>query len=289
MKQLLQTSNAIPVAIEKSSPMIKYDRFGVLPTRQSLWTPETGKSVCLTAAQVSAPLAASIILSDGNDDFLSLRATGPFSTVSQNFPSPYQLKTNNTLMVRTSDEQIDCQTSGAVTATQTAYNGRTDFTNVNNAVGLHNGSVASLASALLTQTGGNIVLGYSLLPALAAYLDIEQVVIKFYCRLNLTLAVGISSMILNWRSNPQAAWTQLDQISLSIIGTLNYLTNPVEFDITAAVLGAANPWDVITTLQTSFIGSHTGLGIGNTIQLDAVEIEICTTGQNQLTLFGYEV
>ncbi|ACL20244.1 hypothetical protein Dhaf_2211 [Desulfitobacterium hafniense DCB-2] len=289
MRQVLQTPQSIPVAIEKSSSTIKYDRFGVLPTRQGLWTPAAGKSICLTAVQGTAPLAVSILLSDGSDDFLSLRITTPFSTVNQNFPSPYQLKANNTLMVRTSDEQIDCNTSGAATATQAAYNGRTDFTNVNNAVGLRNGSVASLASALLTQTGGNIVLGYNLLPALADYLDIEQVVIKFYCRLSLTLAVGVSSMLLNWRPNPQAAWIQLDQISLAIIGTLNYLTNPLEFDITTAVLGAANPWDVITTLQTSFIGSHTGLGIGNTIQLDAVEIEICTTGQNQLTLFGYEV
>lgn len=289
MRQILQTSQSIPTAIEKSSSTIKCDRFGVLPTRQGLWTPAAGKSICLTAVQGTAPLAVSILLSDGSDDFLSLRITAPFSTASQNFPSPYQLNTDATLMVRTSDEQIDCQISGAADATQAAYNGRTDFTNVNNAVGLHNGSVASLASALLTQTGGNIILGYSLLPVLADYLNIEQVVIRFYCRLNLTLAVGVSSMILNWRPTPQVAWIQLDQISLSIIGTLNYLTNPVEFDITNAVLSAANPWDVITTLQTSFIGSHTGLGIGNTIQLDAVEIELCTTGQNQLTLFGYEV
>jgi len=39
----------------------------------------------------------------------------------------------------------------------------------------------------------------------------------------------------------------------------------VAYDITTAVLGAPNPWEVITTLQTLFMGSHTGLGLGNSI------------------------
>ncbi len=54
------------------------------------------------------------------------------------------------------------------------------------------------------------------------------------------------------------------------------------------MLEASAPWEVINNLQTSFVGSHTGLGLGNTIQLDAVEIEICATGKNQIVLFGYE-
>lgn len=278
----------IPGAIEKNSNLIKYAAFGVLSTGITLWTPEAEKRVCLTAVQASASQGVSILLSNGNNDFLSLRITEPFSAVSQSFYSSYNLSPNTPLMVRTAAEQIKCNTSGAVTATQIAYNGRTDFTNVNNAVGLHNGSVATLASALLTQTRGNIILGYSLLPAMYNYLDIEQVVIKFYCKLSLTLAVGVSSMIFSWRPNAQAAWTGLGQVSLSLIGTADYLTNPYEQDITAAVLGAPAPWDVINNLQTSFAGSHTGLGLGNTIQLDAVEITICTTGKNQITVFGYE-
>lgn len=95
-------------------------------------------------------------------------------------------------------------------------------------------------------------------------------------------------MILYWRPNAQVAWTELEQISLSLIGSLDYLTNPIEKDITDAVLEASAPWEVINNLQTSFVGSHTGLGLGNTIQLDAVEIEICATGKNQIVLFGYE-
>ncbi|NYB74973.1 hypothetical protein HZF24_12570 [Sedimentibacter hydroxybenzoicus DSM 7310] len=242
----------------------------------------------LTSVQVSAPLAASILFSDDNTDFLSLRITQPFGTVSQVFPSEYRLTTGNPLKLSTSDEEISCNTSGAVTAAQAAYNGRSDFTNVNNATGLANGTLASLNSALINQTGGRLVLGYSLLPAQYKYLEIEQVIIKYYCRLNLTLAVGVSSMILYWRPDTNAGWIELQQISLSIIGSANYLSNPIEHDITDAVREASDPWDVINNLQTSFVGSHTGLGLGNTVQLDAIEIEICVAGKNQITVSGYE-
>ncbi len=80
----------------------------------------------------------------------------------------------------------------------------------------------------------------------------------------------------------------MQQISLSIIGSANYLNNPIEHDITNMVREASDPWEVINNLQTSFVGTHTGLGIGNTIQLDAIEIEICMAGKNQITVFGYE-
>lgn len=191
-------------------------------------------------------------------------------------------------MISTSDEEISCNIFGAVSATQINFNDRSDFSNVNNAVGLANGSLASLNSGLLAQTRGRIVLGYSMLPSEYDYLEIERVVIKYYCRLSLTLAVGTSSMMLYWRPNSQENWIELQQISLSLIGAVNYLTNPIEHDITNAVLAASDPWEVINNLQTSFVGTHTGLGLGNVIQLDAIEIEICTTGKNQITLSGYE-
>lgn len=80
----------------------------------------------------------------------------------------------------------------------------------------------------------------------------------------------------------------MQEISLSVIGTLNYLTNPIEYDITDIVGGASDPWEVINNIQTSFVGTHTGLGLGNTVQLDAIEIKICMAGKNQITVFGYE-
>ncbi|TCL55205.1 hypothetical protein EDD76_11645 [Kineothrix alysoides] len=289
VKNSIQASNQqILLAIKKSSDIINYYSVGIQPSKTILWTPEPQKSIYLTSVQVSAPLAVSILLSDDDIDFLSLKITQPFSTVSQAFPSPFKLTTGNSLMLSTSDEDISCNINGAATATQVAYNGRSDFTNVNNAIGLSNGTLASLSSALLTQARGRLVLGYSILPTQYQYFEIEQVTIKYYCRLSLTLAVGVSSMILYWRPNTQVDWTQLQEISLSIIGSVNYLTNPIQYDITDTVLGAPDPWAVINNLQTSFVGTHTGLGIGNIVQLDAIEIQICMSGKNQITVFGYE-
>lgn len=295
MKHNIQVENSIQatnqqvlLTIKKSSDVINYYSVGIQPSKTIIWTPETQKSIYLTSVQVSAPLAVSILLSDEDTNFLSLNITQPFSTVSQSFPSTFKLTTGNSLMLSTSDEEISCSIYGAVTASQVAYNSRSDFTNVNNAIGLSNGTLASLSSALLTQTRGRLVLGYSMLPTQYKYLEIEQVVIKYYCRLNLTLAVGVSSMILYWRPNVQVDWINLQEISLSIIGTANYLTNPIEHDITDMVRDASDPWEVIGNLQTSFVGTHTGLGVGNTVQLDAIEIEICTAGKNQITICGYE-
>ncbi len=287
-KSMPATNQQILVTIKESSNVVNYYSFGIQPSKTILWTPEPQKSIYLTSVQVSAPLAVSIILSDTDLNFLSLRITQPFSTVSQAFPSAFKLTAGNSLMLSTSDEEISCNIYGAVTATQVAYNNRSDFTNVSNAIGLSNGTLASLNSGLLVQTRGRIVLGYSMLPTQYKDLEIEQVIIKYYCRLNLTLAVGVSSMILYWRPNTQEDWINLQEISLSIIGTANYLTNPIKHDITDMVRGASDPWEVINNLQTSFVGTHTGLGLGNTVQLDAIEVEICMAGKNQITIFGYE-
>lgn len=285
---ILQSNQQILFTMEEGSDMIKYHSFGTLPTKETIWIPGTDKSIFLTAVQVSSPLPVSILLSDGNNNFLSLRISEPFSTVSQHFSSAYRLETNNALMVSTSDEEVECNIFGAINATQVDYNSRSDFTNVNNAVGLANGSLASLNSGVLTQTRGRLVLGYNMMPLEYKYLEIEKVVIRYFCRLSLTLAVGTSSMIFYWRPNSQASWVELGQMSLSLLGSIDHLTNPVEYDITNAVLAESNPWEVINNLQTSFVGAHTGIGLGNTVQLDAIEIEVCMTGINQITVFGYE-
>lgn len=275
------------ITIPDSAKIMKYDRFGMLPTPKTIWTPGSQESIFLTAVQVSAPLAASILLQDGGNDFLSLRVTEPFGSTGQSFPSAYRLSTGNALLVRTSEEEIKCNTAGAVSATQVNYNGRSNFTNVNNAIGLNNGSLAVLNSALAARSG-RINLDYSLLPAQYDSFEIESVVINYYCRIALTLAVGTSTMILCWRPNASANWTDLQQINLSLVGSVNHLINPASHDITSAVLAASDPWDVIDNMQTSFVGEHTGLGLGNVVELDAVEIQICMAGTNQLTLFGYE-
>lgn len=268
--------------------MIKYYSFNALPQKTAIWTPAPQKCINLTAVQASAPLGVTIILSSDDEEFMALRITDTSTTVSQSFPSAYRLMNGNTISLSASDEETVCETFGAASATQVAYNSRSDFTNVANAAGLPNGQYATLTSALLIGTSGRIVLDYNMIIEAASQLQIESVVIKFYCRLSLTLAVGTSSMIFYWRPDPADAWIELQQASLSLIGTLNYLTSPLEQDITAAVLSAADPWEVITSLQTSFVGVHTGLGLGNTIQLDAVVVEVCVTGINKITLVGFE-
>ncbi|QDR81172.1 hypothetical protein [Sporomusa termitida] len=269
--------------------MIKDYSFSALPAAIPVWTPSPQKSINLTAAQVSNPLAATIILSsNGDKSFLALRTTESSPTIVQSFPSAYRLSSGDTIFARTADEGERCENFGAATATQVAFNSRSDFSNVNNAAGMADGQVAALSSGLLIGTRGRIVLSYNMSLAALEQLQLESVIIKFYCRLALTLAVGTSTMIFYWRPNSADNWIELQQASLSLLGTLDYLTSPLEQDITAQILTAANPWEVINNLQTSFVGSHTGLGIGNTIQLDAVEVEICVTGLNQLTLFGFE-
>lgn len=289
MKQTIAQNNPqFQPTIEDSSAVTKYDSFGILSVKKSIWTPDPQKSIFLTSIQVTAPLSVFIILSNGENDFLSLRVTEPFATVRQHFSSALMLKTGNSLMIGTSEERIECNIFGAVSAVQVAYNSRSDFSNVNNATGLADGSVASLSSGLLSQTRGRIVLGYQMLPSSYEYFEIQQVVIRFYCRLSLTIAVGVSSMILYWRKNSEEDWTQLQQISLALIGTADYLSSPAEYDITDVILEASDPWEVINNLQTSFVGTHTGLGLGNVVQLDAVEIEVCMSGRNAIMVFGYE-
>ena len=283
------TSEQQPLFSESNTAnMTKYYSFNTLPQKTAVWTPSPQKCINLAAVQASAPLGVTIILSSDDEEFMALRITDTSTTVSQSFPSAYRLMNGNTISLSTSDEETVCETFGAASAAQAAYNSRSDFTNVANAAGLPNGQYATLTSALLIGTSGRIVLDYNMIIEAASQLQIESVVIKFYCRLSLTLAVGTSSMIFYWRPAPTDAWIELQQASLSLIGTLNYLTNPLEQDITAAVLSAADPWEVITNLQTSFVGVHTGLGLGNTIQLDAVTVEVCATGINKIILFGFE-
>lgn len=268
---------------------IKYLTFNVLSSPTTVWTPASQKSINLTTVQVAAPLGVTITLSsDSGSPFLSFRLTQAAAAKNLSLPSAYRLAKGNSVFVRTSDEQTACNTFGGATATQVAFNGRSDFTNVSNAVGLDNGQVATLSSALLTQTGGRINLTYSMSIGDINQFQIKSVVIKCYCRLALTLAVGTSTMTFYWRPSSSVDWLQLQQVSLSLIGTADYLTTPLTQDITAPVLAAANPWEVIANMQTSFTGLHTGLGLGNSIQLDAIEVEVCVTGMNKITLLGFE-
>ncbi|SHK61854.1 hypothetical protein [Desulforamulus aeronauticus] len=274
---------------EGASYITKHYSFGILSTEVPLWTPSPTKCINLTSVQASAPLGVTLTLSSNGNAFFALRVTSHSAAISQQFPSEYRFKPNDAISLRTSDEERATETSGASNATQVAYNSRSDFINVANATGLPNMQFATLNSALITRTSGRLVLEYSnLVPSASSQLQIESVKINFYCRLSLTLAVGTSSMIYYWRPDPAEDWIQLQQESLSLIGTIDHLSVPIQQDITTEVLAATNPWNVIKNMQTSFVGGHTGLGLGNTIQLDAVVIDIRMVGKNEISLFGSE-
>ena len=274
---------------EGASYITKHYSFDILSTEVPIWTPSPTKCINLTSVQASAPLGVTLTLSSNGNKFFSLRVTSYSAVISQQFPSAYKFKPDEAISLRTSDEERAATTSGASNATQVAYNSRSDFTNVTNATGLPNMQFATLSSALLTRSSGQLVLDYSnLVPLTNSQFQIESVNINFYCRLSLTLAVGTSSMIYYWRPNPAEDWIQLQEQSLSLIGTINNLSVPIQQDITTQVLAATNPWNVIKNMQTSFVGVHTGLGLGNTIQLDAVVIDIRMVGKNEISLFGLE-
>lgn len=289
MNQNISTAGQQPLFCGRNPAGISRQySFSVLTDAIPVWTPSAQKCIHLTAIQASAPLGVTITLSSSGKSFLALRISEPAAAISHAFPSACRLKRGDAVFIRTADEERACETFGAVTAEQVAFNSRSDFTNAANAAGLSDGQLAALSSGLLIATRGRIVLTYHMAPAALDQLQIESVRIKFYCRLALTLAIGTSSMTLYWRPDTAADWIELQQASLSLIGTLNYLTTPLEQDITQEVLTDANPWEVIGSLQTSFSGAHTGLGIGNSIQLDAVEVEVCATAINEITLFGFE-
>lgn len=274
---------------ENASDIILFNTFSTLQSNTPIWTPAAGKRIFLTAIQTSSLAALTVTLGrTGSNKFLSLRVSNPYTAINQYFPSPYRLKPGDAVFISTSDEEMQCGASGAVSAAQVAFNGRSDFSNVNNATGFPDGQFATLNSTLAVATRGRIILSYGITPPTSSDLQIESVVIRFYCRLSLTLAVGTSSMIFYWRPSAADDWIQLQQVSLSLVGTINYLVTPLEQDITAEILAFEDPWEVLDTLQTSFVGTHTGLGLGNTIQLDAVEVVVCLTGKNKITLCGFE-
>lgn len=280
--------NKIYTTFESSSKKVIFEDFGKLSTPITIWTPDPGKIIYLTAIESASRYPVVIILSTSNGDFIALHLSSEITSYSKTFSSP--LKLTSPIMVKTQGEFTNSNAAGGSSIVQVPYDGRSDFITIQDALGLPNADYASLPSGLLTQTRGDLVLSYSILPTLY-YQDllIDKVIINFYFRIILLVAVGVSGVILRWRPNSTASWIQLDQIAITLIGTLDYVTVPYSVDITSAILAYPDPWAVIGTMQTSFVGYHSGLNLSNSVQLAAVVIQVDTIGNNKLTLTGYEV
>ena len=91
---------------EQTSSIIRFNTFSTLQTNTALWTPATGKRICLTALTASAPAAIVVTLSRAaNAAFLVVVLTATLATYSESFPSPLTFAVNERIALTTSAQQ----------------------------------------------------------------------------------------------------------------------------------------------------------------------------------------
>ena len=87
---------------EYPSDIVLFRAFTTLQTNTPVWTPDTGKSIYLTALQVSAPAPLVVQLSRGNnEDFMSIALTNTLATYGLSFPSPIEFNPDEVISVTT--------------------------------------------------------------------------------------------------------------------------------------------------------------------------------------------
>lgn len=78
---------------EYASDIIIFRTFSSVQTNAPIWTPASGKSIFLTALQVSASSPAIITLNrENNNPFISIILTNTLATYSESFSSPIRFK-----------------------------------------------------------------------------------------------------------------------------------------------------------------------------------------------------
>ncbi|SHN75179.1 hypothetical protein [Desulfitobacterium chlororespirans] len=88
---------------EYPSNIVLFRTFTSAQTNTALWTPASGKSVFMTALQVSASVPVTIQLNRGsNAAFMSIMLTSALATYGASFPSPVQLNQDEAISVTTS-------------------------------------------------------------------------------------------------------------------------------------------------------------------------------------------
>lgn len=87
---------------EQTSNIALYNTFATVQTNTALWTPATGKRICLTAIEASSLAALVVTLTrTGNAPFLSVVLTTTVSAFSESFPSPVIFSTNERISLTT--------------------------------------------------------------------------------------------------------------------------------------------------------------------------------------------
>ncbi|NYB74972.1 hypothetical protein HZF24_12565 [Sedimentibacter hydroxybenzoicus DSM 7310] len=87
---------------EYPSDIVLFRTFTTLQTNTPIWTPGAGKSIYLTALQVSAPAPLVVQLNRGsNDTFMSIALTTTLATYGLSFPSPIEFNPDEVISVTT--------------------------------------------------------------------------------------------------------------------------------------------------------------------------------------------
>lgn len=88
---------------EYASDIVLFQTFSAVQTNTAVWTPSSGKSIFLTAFQVSAPAPLTLQLMRGSNSlFLSIILTTALATYGESFSSPVKFNPDEVISVTTS-------------------------------------------------------------------------------------------------------------------------------------------------------------------------------------------
>lgn len=87
---------------EYPSDIVMFNSFSTLQTNRPIWTPSSGKSIFLTAFQVSSSVPLVISLNrENNSPFLSIILTNSLASYGESFPSPIKFMTDEIITITT--------------------------------------------------------------------------------------------------------------------------------------------------------------------------------------------
>ena len=88
---------------EYASDIVLFQTFSTVQTNTAIWTPDSGKSIFLTAFQVSASVPLTIQLKrGGNNSFLSIILTSTLAPYGESYPSSIRFNPDEGISVTTS-------------------------------------------------------------------------------------------------------------------------------------------------------------------------------------------
>jgi hypothetical protein len=87
---------------EYASDIVLFQTFSTIQTNTPIWTPNSSKSIFLTALQISAstPLVA-ILNRESNAPFMSIILTSTLATYGESFSSPIKFKPDEAISITT--------------------------------------------------------------------------------------------------------------------------------------------------------------------------------------------